>query len=83
MRQVVIVSAARTSMGSLGGVMNTSHITELGNIVIREEAERRMKSKEKFVLVYCDLDNFKAFNDKYGVHAGDEVIIFTAKILNP
>ncbi|MCQ9206657.1 MAG: GGDEF domain-containing protein [Omnitrophica bacterium] len=60
---------------------NANPLTKLpGNVVIREEVERRIKSKEKFILIYCDLDNFKAFNDKYGVHAGDEVIMFTAKI---
>ena len=60
---------------------NANPLTKLpGNIVIREEVERRINNKEKFVLIYCDLDNFKAFNDKYGVHAGDEVIMFTAKI---
>jgi len=61
---------------------NANPLTKLpGNIIIREEVERRIKDNEKFVLIYCDLDNFKAFNDKYGVHAGDKVIMFTAKIL--
>jgi diguanylate cyclase (GGDEF)-like protein len=61
---------------------NANPLTKLpGNIVIREEVERRTKNNEKFVLIYCDLDNFKAFNDKYGVHSGDEVIMLTAKIL--
>jgi len=28
-----------------------------------------------------DLDNFKAFNDKYGIHAGDKAIQITAQVL--
>lgn len=60
---------------------NANPLTKLpGNIVIREQVEKRMKGKEKFVLIYSDLDNFKAFNDKYGVHAGDEAIMFTAQV---
>jgi len=61
---------------------NANPLTKLpGNIIIQEEVERRIKEKEKFLLIYCDLDNFKAFNDKYGVHSGDEAIMCTAKIL--
>lgn len=61
---------------------NANPLTKLpGNIVIQEQTEKRIKDNKKFVLIYSDLDNFKAFNDEYGVHAGDEVITFTAKIL--
>ncbi len=60
---------------------NANPLTKLpGNIVIQEEVEKRIKGDKKFVLLYCDLDNFKAFNDKYGVHAGDEAIMLTADI---
>jgi len=60
---------------------NANPLTKLpGNIVIQEEAEKRIKQNEKFVLIYCDLDNFKAFNDKYGVHAGDKAIMLTSDI---
>ena len=60
---------------------NANPLTKLpGNIVIQEEVEKRIKNKQKFMLIYCDLDNFKAFNDKYGVHAGDEAITITAQV---
>lgn len=60
---------------------NANPLTKLpGNIVIREEAEKRIKKGEKFTVIYCDLDNFKAFNDKYGVHKGDEAIMLTAEV---
>ncbi len=51
-----------------------------GNIVIRNEIDKRIKSTEKFLVIYCDLDNFKAFNDKYGIEAGDKAIQLTADI---
>lgn len=61
---------------------NANPLTRLaGNIVIQEETERRIKSNEKFVVMYCDLDNFKAFNDKYGIHAGDDAIRLISAIL--
>ncbi|MFA6635882.1 MAG: diguanylate cyclase [Candidatus Omnitrophota bacterium] len=61
---------------------NANPLTKLpGNIIIREEVEKRIASGEKFALIYADLDNFKAFNDKYGVSAGDKAISMTADIL--
>src|SRR3989338_121903 len=52
-----------------------------GNRVIREEIERRITAQSPFVAVYADLDNFKAFNDYYGIGAGDEAIKLTATLL--
>ncbi|MFH1790397.1 MAG: diguanylate cyclase [Candidatus Omnitrophota bacterium] len=61
---------------------NANPLTKLpGNIVIMEEVERRIKGGEKFVVFYSDLDNFKAFNDKYGIHKGDEAIKMTSDIM--
>ncbi|MCM8819412.1 MAG: diguanylate cyclase [Candidatus Omnitrophica bacterium] len=60
---------------------NANPLTKLpGNIVIMEEVEKRIKRGEKFIVIYCDLDNFKAFNDKYGIAKGDEAIKLTAQI---
>jgi diguanylate cyclase (GGDEF)-like protein len=61
---------------------NANPLTKLpGNIIVREAAESRIKANKKFVLIYSDLDNFKAFNDKYGVNTGDEAIVLTANIM--
>ncbi|MDB4349374.1 diguanylate cyclase [Omnitrophica bacterium] len=60
---------------------NANPLTKLpGNIVIREEVEKKIKEHKKFLLIYSDLDNFKAFNDKYGVEAGDRAIMLSADI---
>jgi len=60
---------------------NANPLTKLpGNIVIHEVIEARIKQNLKFVVIYCDLDNFKAFNDKYGIAKGDEAIKLTAAV---
>jgi diguanylate cyclase (GGDEF)-like protein len=45
-----------------------------GNLVIRDEIEQRLQAKEPFALMHIDLDNFKAFNDRYGILRGDDAI---------
>lgn len=60
---------------------NANPLTKLpGNIVIHDEIDKRIRNNSKFVVVYCDLDNFKAFNDKYGIAKGDEAIKLTSEI---
>lgn len=53
-----------------------------GNAQIETEMKRRLYNNEEFVVIYADLDNFKAYNDVYGFSNGDEVIKFTAKVLS-
>jgi diguanylate cyclase (GGDEF)-like protein len=45
-----------------------------GNLAIGDEIARRLKHEESFSFSYVDLDNFKAYNDRYGFSRGDEVI---------
>jgi len=60
---------------------NANPLTKLpGNIVIHEEVTKRIQENRKFMVIYCDLDNFKAFNDKYGIAKGDEAIKLTAEV---
>jgi diguanylate cyclase (GGDEF)-like protein len=61
---------------------NANPLTKLpGNIVIQEEVEKCIKDNRRFTVLYCDLDNFKAYNDNYGIYAGDKVIKLCASIL--
>lgn len=52
-----------------------------GNVQIENELKRRIASKGVYAVLYVDLDNFKAYNDKYGFMNGDEVIKFTAEVM--
>jgi diguanylate cyclase (GGDEF)-like protein len=62
--------------------LDANPLTRLpGNVSITKELEQRIKSKEKFAVLYIDLDNFKAVNDYYGFERGDEMIKETARIL--
>lgn len=61
---------------------NLSPLTGLpGNIRIQEEIERMVRESMPFAVVYADLDNFKAYNDKKGFVRGDRLIQATARIL--
>lgn len=52
-----------------------------GNVPIYEHMDRLLESRTRFVAGYCDLDNFKPFNDMYGYGKGDELIKLTGHIL--
>ena len=52
-----------------------------GNIAIFKQLDLLLASDIPFALVHADLDHFKAFNDRYGFAAGDEVIKATAAVL--
>lgn len=52
-----------------------------GNLQIQVELKKKLLKKEKFAILYFDLDHFKEYNDTYGFLKGDEVIKFTAKTI--
>jgi diguanylate cyclase (GGDEF)-like protein len=52
-----------------------------GNIAIERAISRRIEQGQLFAVCYCDLDNFKSYNDAYGFLKGDAVIHQTARIL--
>jgi len=53
-----------------------------GNVQIQAEMKKRFLSKNTFAIVYFDLDNFKAYNDRYGFASGDEIIKFTSRLIS-
>jgi len=61
---------------------DASPLTHLpGNNMIRGEVEKRIQNELTFTAIHTDLDNFKAYNDKYGISKGDDVIKFTGDVL--
>ena len=62
--------------------LDSNPLTHLpGNNVIQSNIMEKVQQNTNFAIAYTDLDNFKAYNDKYGFKLGDDVILFTAQIL--
>ncbi|MDQ6995766.1 MAG: GGDEF domain-containing protein [Mariprofundaceae bacterium] len=51
-----------------------------GNNSINHEIDQRLHNKKAFILIYADLDSFKAYNDHYGYERGDHVIQWVASV---
>lgn len=52
-----------------------------GNKAIERAIMARVEATVPFAVAYCDIDNFKAYNDEYGFLKGDAVIHQTARII--
>ncbi len=52
-----------------------------GNNCITRRMDISLKEKNNEVVIYIDIDNFKAYNDVYGFDAGDKAIAMIANIL--
>jgi diguanylate cyclase (GGDEF)-like protein len=62
--------------------LDASPLTRLpGNISIERTLRQRITADVPFAFCHFDLDNFKAFGDKYGYARGSEVIKATADII--
>lgn len=62
--------------------LDANPLTHLpGNTSILQEMERRLRKQEAFAVIYSDLNNFKAFNDRYGFLRGDQAIKLAAQCI--
>ncbi len=52
-----------------------------GNHAIEKVVLKKIKTGEKFSVLYMDINHFKAFNDRCGFYKGDDVLRHTAKLL--
>ncbi|WP_163949057.1 GGDEF domain-containing protein [Paenibacillus sp. SYP-B3998] len=52
-----------------------------GNLQINREINKRIMEERRFHVVYADLDYFKWFNDRFGFQRGDQLIQYTADIM--
>ncbi len=62
--------------------LDASPLTRLpGNMAIEQVLQGKMDHGEKFALCYVDLDDFKAYNDRYGYAKGSDLIKMTGEVL--
>jgi diguanylate cyclase (GGDEF)-like protein len=62
---------------------NANPLTGLpGRIPLQQEIDRRCTSNMPFAVLHVDLLNFRAYNERYGVERGDEVIALLAETLS-
>lgn len=62
--------------------LDASPLTRLpGNLAIEQVLKGKMEHGERFALCYIDLDDFKAYNDKYGYAKGSDLIKMTGEVI--
>jgi GGDEF domain-containing protein/CHASE3 domain sensor protein len=62
--------------------LDANPLTKLpGNLAIEKELLTRLNETQKFSFCLVDLDNFKAFNDRYGFARGSDVIKWIGNVL--
>ncbi len=62
--------------------LDASPLTRLpGNLAIEQVLKGKMERGERFALCYIDLDDFKAYNDKYGYAKGSDLIKMTGEVI--
>jgi diguanylate cyclase (GGDEF)-like protein len=86
-RRLLKVSAELSAANrTLERMSRQDWLTELANrryfdTFLVEEMARARRSKHEMCLALCDVDFFKAYNDRYGHQAGDECLKHVARAL--
>jgi diguanylate cyclase (GGDEF)-like protein len=77
-----LIARVRSTLRRNAEMRAVSPLTGLpGNHRINEEIAARAAGTQPFAVCHVDLDNFKAFNDRYGWLRGDDVITLLAAAL--
>ena len=77
-----LIARVRSTLRRNAEMRAVSPLTGLpGNHRINEEIAGRAQGDQPFAVAHVDLDNFKAFNDRYGWLRGDDVITMLAAAL--
>lgn len=62
--------------------LDASPLTRLpGNIAIERVLTKKLEEGETFAVCYADLDNFKAYSDRYGYIRGSDLIKMTGEVI--
>ena len=79
---IELLTRVRNALRRARDLRSLSPLTGLpGSFRIEEDIQRRIDEDTPFAMLYCDLDNFKAYNDHNGFVEGNRVIQATARIL--
>jgi diguanylate cyclase (GGDEF)-like protein len=78
-----VVARVKSALRRSRQMREASPLTGMpGNFQISFELDRLMdQPRPAFALVHADLDNFKAYNDRYGFLRGDEAVKATARVI--
>ena len=76
-KQSLIREKERALIDDLTGIGNRRFFYEFAS----NEIKRAQRYNHQLTLIYLDLNNFKAVNDKFGHHKGDEVLKSVAKTM--
>ena len=77
-----LVARLRAVMARATTARDLSPLTGMsGNSDILREISRRLGQRERFAVLYPDIDAFKSYNDHYGFVRGDDVIKTLATII--
>ena len=94
---LVIVAREERYLGTVSIMNLLNHLTELqircayhanpltglpGNLMIEERLKDLVSTNHPFAVIYLDLDNFKAFNDRYGFEYGDKALLQSARLFS-
>jgi len=78
-----VVRRLRLCLSRMSSSLDANPLTGLpGNTSILYETTRRIETGRPFALAYLDIDNFKAFNDRYSYGRGDEVLVVTCRLVS-
>jgi diguanylate cyclase (GGDEF)-like protein len=77
-----LLARIETAIGRSTKQLDANALTHLpGNTSIFQEIDRQLQNQAPFAVIYGDLNNFKAFNDRYGFLRGDQAIKLAAQCL--
>ncbi|MBN2055702.1 response regulator [bacterium] len=81
-RPAELLARLRANLRRTSREITANPLTRIPGInFLYHQVRERLARGEDFILGICDIDNFKAYNDRYGFEAGDRVIQHLADML--